>query len=157
MPIEGVIVDWCAPPSGASDTPDGVAKNVVCDVKSQPFSAGKLLAVSCAAVELIEWQGAFYHLLRARAANAAEFSSDAIPVPRETKVCAVTIRQEGSVIAENDCVTEPHSYDAFNDFALLIPANDGPYRYTRDGQHSWRIGGQLFAATTHVEIRVTPI
>ena len=24
MPIDGVIVDWCAPPSGASVTPDGV-------------------------------------------------------------------------------------------------------------------------------------
>ena len=23
-PIDGVIVDWCAPPSGASVTPDGV-------------------------------------------------------------------------------------------------------------------------------------
>ena len=25
MPISGVPIDWCAPPSGASDTPDGVA------------------------------------------------------------------------------------------------------------------------------------
>jgi hypothetical protein len=24
MPMEGVMVDWCAPPSGASETPDGV-------------------------------------------------------------------------------------------------------------------------------------
>ncbi len=25
MPISGEPIDWCAPPSGASDTPEGVA------------------------------------------------------------------------------------------------------------------------------------
>ena len=27
-PIEGVVIDWWAPPSGASDTPDGVPTRI---------------------------------------------------------------------------------------------------------------------------------
>ena len=29
-PIEGVMIDWCAPPSGASVTPDGVPTRIDC-------------------------------------------------------------------------------------------------------------------------------
>jgi len=28
MPMSGVPIDWCAPPSGASVTPDGVATSM---------------------------------------------------------------------------------------------------------------------------------
>ena len=30
MPIDGVITDWCAPPSGPSVTPDGVPTRIDC-------------------------------------------------------------------------------------------------------------------------------
>lgn len=136
---------------------DAIAKDVTCDFARVPFSAGTLVAASCADVDLISWQGGLYHLVQAASANGADFNSDAIPVPRESKVCAVTIRKEGNFIAENDCVSKPHSYYALNGWALLIPATDGPYHYDRDSQHTWRIGSQLFAATTHVSFRVVPI
>ena len=32
MPSDGVTVDWWAPPSGASDTPDGVPARMKCDL-----------------------------------------------------------------------------------------------------------------------------
>lgn len=136
---------------------EGIAKDVTCDFARRPFSAGTLVAASCADVDLISWQGGLYHLVQAAAANGVVFSSDAIPVPRESEVCAVTIRKEGNFIAENDCVSQPHSYNALNGYALLIPASDGPFHYTRNGQHTWRIGGQLYAADTSVDFRVVPI
>ncbi len=132
-------------------------KNTVCDRADVPFPAGTLRARSCATVDLVQFQGGLYHQVTARAANGVIFSTDAIPVPRESKVCSVTLRHEGSFIAENDCEAEPHSYYASNAFALLIPASDGPYHFTRSSQHTWQIGAQFYAATTDVTFRVIPV
>ncbi len=131
-------------------------KTTVCDRARVPFPYGVLVARSCATVKLVQFQGGLYNLITARAANSVDFSTDVIP-PRESKVCSVTLRLEGPFIAENDCVAEPHSYYASNAFAALIPAVDGPYPYIRDSQHTWNIEGQLFAATTSVAFKVTPI
>ena len=132
-------------------------KHTVCDRADVPFAAGTLKARSCASVELVNFQGGLYNQISARATNGVRFSSDAIPVPRESKVCAITLRLEGSFIAENDCEAEPYSYNASNGFVALIPAQDGPYHYTRTSQHTWNVAGQLFAATTAVNFAVTPI
>ncbi len=136
---------------------DAAGKTTTCARARVPFPYGVLVARSCATVKLVQFQGGLYNLITARAANSVDFSTVAIPIPRESKVCSVTLRLEGPFIAENDCVAEPHSYYASNAFAALIPAVDGPYHYIRNSQHTWNIADQLFAAKTSVAFKVTPI
>ncbi len=132
-------------------------KNVDCDRATVPFAGGTLKAGSCASVELVLFQGGLYNLLLAWATNHVRYDTDEAPLPRVSAICSVTLRLEGSVIAENDCVSEPNSYTALNPFAILTPAQDGPYHYIRTSQHAWDIAGQIFAATTAINVTVEPI